>query len=85
MNLGFNQNVNYNGEVYHIQTEDGGKNNPVITTLAFKGGVIIASRRTDYSDIIKSDRLDDVVKGIMREQHTAVLKDLKAGLFDKLP
>lgn len=81
MNLGFNQNVNYNGESFHIQTEDGGVKNPVITTLLFKGGVIIAARRTGYSDIIKSDKLDVVVQEIMRQQHADVLKELLAGGF----
>lgn len=79
MNLGFNQNVNYGGEVYHVQTEDGGQKNPVITTLLFKGGVIIASKRTEYSDIIKSDNLATVVKEIMLKQHSAVVRELQAG------
>lgn len=83
MILGFNQNVNYNGEVYHIQTEDGGLNNPVITTLIFKGGVILASKRTAYSDIIKSDKLEIVVKDIMREQHSSIIAELKSGRFEK--
>jgi hypothetical protein len=82
MNLGFNQNINYGGEVYHVQTEDGGTRNPVITTLLFKGGVIIASKRTDYSDIIKSDQLDTVVKEIMRQQHSEMKDKLLSGGFD---
>lgn len=81
MNLGFNQNVNYGGEVYHIQTEDGGTRNPVITTLLFKGGVIIGSKRTNYSDIIKSDRLDAVVKEIMQQQHSEMKEKLLSGGF----
>ncbi|HXI10958.1 MAG TPA: hypothetical protein VNK06_09155 [Thermodesulfobacteriota bacterium] len=81
MNLGFNQNINYGGEVYHVQTEDGGTRNPVITTLLFKGGVIIASKRTEYSDIIKSDKLDTVVKDIMRQQHTEMRDKLLSGGF----
>ncbi len=83
MNFGHNQNVNYNGEIYHIQTEDGGRNNPVITTLVFKNGTVLASRRVSYADIIRSDELNKVVREVMREQHAAVIKDLKAGLFDK--
>ena len=83
MQLGFNENVMHNGVRYHIQTEDGGKKNPVITTLLFKEGVIMSSKRTSYADIIKSDNLDLVVKEIMREQHGAMLKNLKDGVFDK--
>ena len=79
MSLGLNQNVAYGGEVYHVQTEDGGRRNPVVTTLLFKGGVIIASRRTDYSDIVKSDKLEVVIRDIIRQQHTSVVSDLMRG------
>ena len=74
MQLGFNENVIHKGNVYHIQTEDGGRKNPVITTLLFKEGVIMSSKRTSYADIIKSDKLD---------QHGIMLKNLKDGVFDK--
>ena len=83
MQLGFNENVMHNGVRYHIQTEDGGRKNPVITTLLFKEGVIMSSKRTSYADIIKSDKLELVVKEIMRDQHGAMLKNLKDGVFDK--
>lgn len=82
MNIGLNQNVLYNGTVYHVQTEDGGRSNPVVTTLLFKGGAVLASRRTSYLDILKSDRLDIVVRGLMKEQHASILKDLLAGLLN---
>ena len=83
MQLGFNENVMHNGVRYHIQTEDGGKKNPIITTLLFKEGIILSSKRTSYADIIKSDKLDLVVKEIMRDQHGTMLKTLKDGIFDK--
>lgn len=83
MNLGFNQNINYGGEIYHVQTEDGGTRNPVITTLLFKGGVIIASKRTEYADIIKSDKLDTVVKEIMLQQHAEMRDKLLSGGFSQ--
>ena len=83
MQLGFNENVMHNGVMYHVQTEDGGKKNPVITTLLFKEGSIISSKRTSYADIIKSDKLQVVVKEIMRDQHGTMLKNLKDGVFDK--
>ena len=83
MQLGFNENVMHNGVMYHVQTEDGGKKNPVITTLLFKEGIILSSKRTSYADIIKSDKLEHVVKEIMRDQHGTMLKNLKDGVFDK--
>ncbi|OGP10503.1 MAG: hypothetical protein A3G39_03795 [Deltaproteobacteria bacterium RIFCSPLOWO2_12_FULL_43_16] len=83
MQLGFNENVMHKEVRYHVQTEDGGRKNPVITTLLFKEGIIISSKRTSYADIIKSDKLDIVVKEIMRDQHGTMLKNLKNGVFDK--
>ena len=43
----------------------------------------MSSKRTSYADIIKSDKLDLVVKEIMRDQHGTMLKNLKDGVFDK--
>ncbi|MFZ3072379.1 MAG: hypothetical protein WA162_03975 [Thermodesulfobacteriota bacterium] len=84
MKLGLNQNVPYKGEVYHVQTEDGGRKNPFITTVVFKAGVVFGSRKTSYSDILKSDKLDLVVGEIMDEQHNLIIKELKTGRFHKL-
>jgi hypothetical protein len=85
MQLGINQNISYRGELYHVQTEDGGRKNPVITTLLFKGGLILAAKRTAYADILKSDKLDIVVRELMDEQHESLVKALEEGRFDKGP
>jgi hypothetical protein len=85
MQLGINQNIPYKGETYHIQTEDGGETNPVITTLVFRGGTVLASKRTNYAKILKSDKLDTVVKHLMAEQHASLVKALEQGSFDKAP
>ena len=79
---GFNHNVRYKGILYHVQTEDSGVDNPVITTLLYKSGTILSSKRTSYSDILNSDKMDEVVKEIMKEQHKMMLYDLKNGVFD---
>ncbi|MBI5562526.1 MAG: hypothetical protein HY894_06725 [Deltaproteobacteria bacterium] len=85
MEIGFNQNFKYKGVVCHVQTEDGGVNNPVITTHIFKdGGTIFASRRASYADAVNATDRDEQVKRMMREQTIALLKDLKAGKFDHL-
>ncbi len=79
---GFNHNVRYKGILYHVQTEDSGIDNPVITTLLYKSGTILSSKRTSYSDILNSDKMEEVVKDIMKEQHKLMLYDLKNGAFD---
>ncbi|HHL40688.1 MAG TPA: hypothetical protein ENJ37_09300 [Deltaproteobacteria bacterium] len=79
---GYNENVVYRGETYHVQTEDGGERNPVITTLVFKGGAILASKKTSYADIVGSDKLGQALREIMSEQHGELIAAVKAGRFD---
>lgn len=82
MVVGFNHNVVYKGEGFHIQTEDSGVNNPHIITLLYKGGNIISSKKTSYADIVKMDNLEQVVEELMKEQHKEMLRRLKSGAFD---
>jgi hypothetical protein len=83
MVLGFNHNVRYKGELFHVQTEDSGVAVPHIITLLFKGGVILASKKTSYADILKIENLDTVVEELMKDQHKAMMRRLKAGEFDQ--
>jgi hypothetical protein len=79
---GFNHNYRYKGEVYHIQTEDGGRRSPNIVSLLYRGGTILASKKTSYADIAKVDNLEQVVEELMKEQHKEMLRNLKVGEFD---
>ena len=83
MVLGFNHNLTYKGEVFHVQTEDSGVANPHIITLLYRGGVIINSKKTSYSDILKIDNLEVVVEELMKEQHKEMMRRLKSGEFDE--
>ena len=82
MVVGFNHNVMYKGEMFHIQTEDSGINNPHIITLLYRGGNIISSKKTSYADIVKMENLEQVVEDLMKEQHKDMLRRLKSGEFD---
>jgi len=82
MILGFNHNVMYKGEIFHVQTEDSGVEIPNIVTLLYRGGVILCSAKTSYADILKMDNLEEVVEELMKEQHKNVMRRLKAGEFD---
>ena len=53
MITGHNTDINYNGIIYHVQTEDKGHANPVIETLVYKGGEILEARRTTYAELLK--------------------------------
>ncbi len=83
MLTGFNTDFKYKGVVYHVQTEDNGRNNPTIITLLYQGGAILASRTVSYADILKFEKRDSVVKELMETQHKQVIKDLIAGKFAK--
>jgi hypothetical protein len=82
MVVGFNHNIRYKGELFHVQTEDSGRANPHIITLLYRGGTILASAKTSYADIIKAEQPELVVESIMKEQHKDMMRRLKAGEFD---
>ncbi len=80
MSMGMNTNVKYKGRVYHIQTEDGGENRPIITSLLFKdGGVVVSSKRTDYADLLQGDSYREDVAALMKEQHKTMIRTLVRG------
>ena len=79
---GYNHNICYKGQIFHIQTEDSGVKYPHIITLLFVKGNIIARKKKDYGDAVGFDRMEDVVRELMQEQHKQMLKELKAGSYD---
>ncbi len=61
MVTGFNTDVEHEGRVYHVQTEDKGVGNPIIETLIYMGGEILAARRSSYADLIAQGVRDKVI------------------------
>lgn len=81
--VGFNSNVRYRGSIFHIQTEDSGRERPRITTLLFAdGGHIIASQRSEYQHLLPELDFTVKLKQQMQEQHRAVLRELASGALD---
>lgn len=81
MITGFNTDVKHRGLVYHVQTEDKGKDNPLIETLIYKGGEILASRRLPYSELIRDTDTEKAISSLMEEQHKAMILEVKRGNF----
>jgi hypothetical protein len=79
---GFNHNLKYKGKIFHIQTEDGGKDNPQIITHAFLGGVILDTVRQTYDDLLKSTGWQETLRGRMKAQHLEEIRKLFSGAFD---
>lgn len=79
---GYNHNIRYREDVFHVQTEDSGVQNPHIITHLFIGGNIIESRKTSYATLVQASGRDEAVVEIMQKQHKGMLKDLIGGQLD---
>jgi hypothetical protein len=83
--LGYNNNVRHKGKVFHIQTEDSGvKYGHIITHLFMDGGRILKSVKTSYAEYVGNDRMADIVREMMKQQHKAMFIALRDGKFDPL-
>jgi len=80
---GFNTDFKYRGETYHVQTEDNGVGNPVVVTLLYHKGAILASRRTPYQDLVGKPGFEQELMGLMKSQHKDLMRALLAGTYDK--
>ena len=83
MITGFNTDVPYMGEVYHVQTEDKGKDNPMVESLIYKGGEILGARRTAYAKFLKNGYEEKAVVKFMEEQHRSVIDEVRRGRYAK--
>ena len=79
---GFNTNVSHRTVLFHVQSEDSGRNHPHIITHLYHRGTIIASEKSSYADQLGAEDLPNVVKERMEKQHKAVLRRLVSGQFD---
>jgi hypothetical protein len=81
MLVGYNTNVPYKGKLYHIQTEDNGLKNPLVITLLYYKGTILASKKSSYADLVSSPDYKEKVRELMKEQHKAMMKELIRGVY----
>ena len=83
--LGFNNNVQHRGRMFHIQTEDSGiKYCRVVTHLFADGGRILQTCRTDYKKDLDRPDLTETVRQLMKDQHRTMFSALRAGEFDEV-
>jgi hypothetical protein len=83
MVTGLNTDVEYEGRVYHVQTEDKGRDRPILESLVYCGGEIVGSRRSSYEDLARSPDFDEAEVGRRLElQHQAVIREVLSGRFD---
>ncbi len=65
--------------MYHVQTEDSGLANPVVVTLLYYEGAILASKKTSYKSLLDSPQIVEKVQDLMKLQHKMMIKELIAG------
>jgi hypothetical protein len=84
MITGFNTDVRHEGHVYHVQTEDGGKNNPILESLVYIGGTIVAKKLTPYPEPLNEDASQEALASLLKRQHQVIIAAIKAGRIEDL-
>lgn len=84
MITGFNTDIEYAGVTYHIQTEDKGLETPLILSLVYVGGAILASKRTNYQDLIDAGFDQSQLIERLQRQHKLICAAVRAGRIEEL-
>jgi len=81
---GFNTDIEHDGVVYHVQTEDKGLDTPLILSLVYTGGTILASKRAPYTDLIAEGFSDEALAERLKRQHKLICAAIHSGRIDDL-
>lgn len=84
MITGFNTDIPHEGVTYHVQTEDKGLDTPLILSLVYVGGAIIASKRTRYDDLLQTGFDEKVLTDRLQRQHKLICAAIRAGRIEEL-
>ncbi len=84
MITGFNTDIKFEGVTYHVQTEDKGLDSPLILSLVYVGGAIIASKRTPYEDLVASGYDEKVLTERLQRQHKLICAAIRSGRVEEL-
>jgi hypothetical protein len=80
---GFNTDIKHGERIFHVQTEDRGRVNPVVESLVYVGGEILLSKKSPYRDLIQGEDVDEkAVRQIMDSQHRLIIEAIRRGRFD---
>lgn len=84
MITGFNTDIEHDGIVYHVQTEDKGLDSPIILSLVYAGGTILASKRSPYGDLIEQGFSDELLAERLKRQHRLICAAIHSGRIGDL-
>lgn len=86
MQIGYNNDVQYRGKTFHIQTEDRGNDAAEIESQIFHAGAILDTSIVSYQKVL--DEEDDVdsqiarVRAMMGANHKSLYRKLTKGEYD---
>ena len=83
--VGFNNNIKFRDQVFHVQTEDSGLDKPhLITHLFADGGRVIKSHKRTYNEAVDRPDVSAYVRALMKGQHLEMALMLREGAFDEI-
>ena len=83
--MGFNNNIKFHEQTFHVQTEDSGLDQPhIITHLFADGGRVIKSHKRSYAEAVSRADVAEYVRGLMKSQHLEMVLLLREGRFDNV-
>lgn len=83
MITGFNTDIEYQGTTYHVQTEDKGRATPLILSLVYHRGTILASKRSPYDDLLNNFN-EKILAERLQKQHQLICAAIRAGRIEDL-
>jgi hypothetical protein len=81
---GFNTDIEYKGVTYHVQTEDKGVATPLILSLVYDRGTILASKRSPYDDLLLPAFDEQALTDRLQKQHKLICAAVRAGRIEDL-
>jgi hypothetical protein len=84
MITGFNTDVNHEGNVYHVQTEDRGMDSAVFESLVYVGGTVVAKKLTPYAEQLNKGATEEMIASLLKRQHQVIIAAIKAGRIQDL-
>lgn len=82
MITGYNTDVRHNDVVFHVQTEDKGLSNPFIESLVYVGGQVLASKRSNYAELLSEGKEEKDIVAVMDHQHRTMIAAIRHGKLD---
>jgi hypothetical protein len=80
MIIGLNTSVAFKERDYHVQTEDRGRDNPVIESMIYEGGAILGSKKTSYKEFLESGTFnEDKLREMLERQHYSIVQAIRSG------